>query len=67
MEGSNNIGAYKLPVKDCTESEKNVYFSLADMQKGDNSGSTDTDSRTDTPDGGYTDIYKRSGKSVKRG
>lgn len=42
------------------------YYSLADMQQGDPSGHTDTDSMTDTATNpAYTKINKKRGKPAK--
>ena len=67
MEDSSNIASYKLPVCDVDTkrrnfpgySEENV-FTLSDIMGGDESGTTDTDSKTD-PKGsdGYTTIYSK--------
>lgn len=65
------IGAYNLPVTDVDEKRRNFsgyqvnqFFTLADIQQGDTSGTTETDSKTASKDGGYTKINMKSGKSI---
>jgi len=66
-----NIESYRLPVTDTQEARRNFdgyqveqYFNLADIQAGDTSGTTETDSKTDPKgSGGYTTINKKSGRS----
>lgn len=38
------------------------YYSMSDIVCGDCAGTTETDSQTDSPSGGYTGINKTSGK-----
>lgn len=45
--------------------EEKSYFSLQDIVSGDISGSTETDSKTDKPQGNYTKINRTSGKGHK--
>jgi hypothetical protein len=42
---------------------KRTVYSLQDIKKGDQAGTTDTDTKTDKSDNykGYTDIYKKHG------
>lgn len=69
-EKSSSIGAYSLPVTDVDEKRRtfsgyqvNQYFTMADLQQGDTSGTTETDSKTDPKgSGGYTKINQKQGK-----
>lgn len=62
-----HIEAYKLPVIDTQESLRNFSgyqvsqpYSLSEIQQGDTSGTTETDSKTDKKgSGGYTKIYSK--------
>lgn len=70
-EKSSNIGAYSLPITDVQEKRRNFsgyqveqFFTLADLQQGDTSGTTETDSATDPSDKGYTKINQKKGRSV---
>lgn len=77
-EKSTSMGSYQLPITDVDEKRRNFsgyqvnqYFNLADIQQGDTSGTTDTDSVTDTETNdrggdGYTRINRTSGKQFKR-
>lgn len=63
------IKEYKLPVTDTQTERRNfpgygesTYFTLADMQQGDTSGTTETDSATGKSEGGYTKINQKKGK-----
>jgi len=64
---SSDIGSYGLPVTDVQEKKRNFsgyqvnqFYSLADMQMGDTSGTTETDSATDRKgSGGYTLINSK--------
>lgn len=69
------LSEYKLPVID-TETqrrnfpgyEKKQYYTLEEIRKGDPSGTTDTDSKTDDPDeddAGYTNINKKKGPTMR--
>lgn len=70
-EKSSNIGAYGLPITDVDEKRRtfsgyqvNQYFQLADIQDGDPSGTTETDSKTDPKgSGGYTKINQKQGRA----
>lgn len=66
MEQGTNLGSYMLPVNDTQKVkrnfpgyEKRTVYSLEDLKKGDSSGTTETDSATNSPDPGYTDINKK--------
>lgn len=73
-EASANIGNYNLPAIDVQEKRRNFngyqvnqYFTMADVQQGDTSGTTDTDSVTDTDRktgfaSGYTKINQKRTK-----
>jgi hypothetical protein len=70
-ETSTNIEAFKLKDTDVQEARRNFsgyqvnqYYNLADMQDGDYAGTTDTDTATDTPAGGYSKINTKKGKSI---
>jgi len=70
MEKSKRIQDYKLPVTDvCHERrnfmgyQKDEYYSLDQIQEGDCSGITETDSKTSgKEDGEYSSINETSGK-----
>src|SRR5437016_1765361 len=65
-----NIESYRLPVTDVQTHRRNYLgytesqpFSLEDIRGGDISGSTETDSATETKgSGGYTKINQKKGK-----
>ena len=66
MDLGTNISSYKLPIVDTQKDKRNfpgyerrVVYSLEDLKKGDTSGTTETDSATDSPDPGYTEINKK--------
>lgn len=64
------LSDYKLPVhepdRNYPHTEKKQYFSLAELQKGDYAGMTETDSKTSgKEDGQYTPINYKSGKAVE--
>lgn len=66
-----DINSYKLPITDVQEKRRNFSgyqvaqpYSLADIQQGDTSGTTETDSATDPSDKGYTKINQKKGRSV---
>jgi hypothetical protein len=66
----NKIESYKLPAMDCQEERRNFpgyeekeYYTLDEIRKGDQSGITETDSKTSgKEDGEYSTINKKSGK-----
>lgn len=66
-EKSSELSAYTLPITDTDEKRRNFAgyqvsqpYTLADMQQGDSSGTTETDSKTDLKgSGGYTRIYSK--------
>lgn len=72
------INSYKLPAMDVQEVRRNFdgyqvqqFFSIEEIQGGDQAGTTDTDSKTETKKmsysgyngdrGGYTNINRKSG------
>lgn len=68
-EASSKISAFGLPVTDVDEKRRNFngyqvnqYFTMADLQQGDTSGTTETDSATDPDSGGYTKINQKRTK-----
>jgi hypothetical protein len=70
-DGSHRIEAYKLPITDQDTERRNFkgydkaeVYTLEDMRKGDSSGTTETDSKTDPKgSGGYTKINQKHGKA----
>lgn len=66
---SANLEAYRLPVTDTQEARRNFsgyqvnqFVSLADLQQGDSSGTTETDEATDPSrkgEQGYTSLNKK--------
>lgn len=66
LEDSSNINDYKLPIIDVCDQRRNFpgyteeqVYSLADIQQGDTSGTTETDSKTAPKSGGYTRINSK--------
>lgn len=70
MMDNTNIESYNLPICDVQTQRRNFpgysesqVYSLADLQMGDTSGTTDTDSKTSSQgDEGTTRINKKRGK-----
>jgi hypothetical protein len=67
MPDSTNIDSYKLPICDTDKQRRNFPgykesqpYSLVDIQQGDTSGTTESDSKTDSKgSGGYTRINSK--------
>ena len=69
-ESSHHLSSFKLPKTDTQVSKRNFpgydekeYYTIADMQADGQSGTTDTDSFTDSDQSekGYAAIYKKHG------
>lgn len=60
MEGTNDKIYASGTKRNFPQVQKRTVYSMSDISKGDSSGTTDSDSRTDKSDAykGYTDIYK---------
>ena len=63
---------YKLPICDTQKErrnfagyEENQVYTLEDLRQGDTEGTTETDSKTDPPSGGYTKINQKKGNIKK--
>ena len=66
MELGTSLESYKLPVNTPKRTgfgpaERKVVYSLQDLQMGDTSGTTETDSDTDKGDLGYSLINQKGG------
>ena len=64
MEQGTSLESYKLPINQPKRTgfgppEKRVVYSLQDLMKGDEGGTTETDSKTDKADPGYSTINKK--------
>lgn len=46
----------EIPIDECKVEQ---IYSLEEMLGGDEAGTTDTDSKTESSDGGYTTIYRK--------
>lgn len=73
LEQSSNIDSYNLPATDVCTARRNfpgysedTYYTYAELIAGDSSGTTETDSKTDTKgDGGYTKINSKQTRARK--
>lgn len=70
-EQSTNIESFRLKDTDVQEQRRNFsgyqvnqFFTMADLQEGDTSGTTETDSATAKADKGYTKINQKKGRSI---